>query len=88
MKNVKKFAKSRTSQAENENLYRYRSSCTGIPCAKMSSGKPVPVQVEPIPVHPSSEQPIPVQVKAVPIQVVPAAPLLNIFAPLSPVFVS
>ena len=88
MKNVKKIAKSRTSRAKNEHLYRYRSSCTGTPCAKMGSGQPVPVQVEPVPVHPSSEQPIPVQVKAVPVQVVPAAPLLCIFTPLSPVFVS
>ena len=64
-----KIAKSRTFRAENEHLYRYRSSCTGTPCAKMGSGQPVPVQVEPVPVHPSSEQPIPVQVKAVPVQV-------------------
>ena len=68
MKNVEKIAKSRTSRAENEHLYQYRSSCTGTPYAKMGSGQPVPVQV-----HPSSEQPIPVQVKAVPVQVVPAA---------------
>ena len=88
MKNVKKIAKSRTSQAENEHLYRYRSRCIGTPCAKMGSGQPVPVQVEPLLVHPSSEQPISVQVKAVPVQVVPAAPLLCIFAPLSPVFLS
>ena len=81
MKNVKKIEKSRTSRAENEHLYRYRSSCTGTPCAKMGSGQPVPV-------HPSSEQPIPAQVKAVLVQVVPAAPLLCIFVPLSPVFVS
>ena len=67
MKNVKKIAKSQTSRAENEHLYRYRSSCTGTPCAKMGSGQPVRVQVEPVPVHPSSEQPIPVQVKAVPV---------------------
>ena len=73
MKNVEKIAKSRTSRAQNEHLYRYRSSCTGTPCAKMGSGQPVPV-------HPSSEQPVlvqvqdvPVQVKAVPVQVVPAA---------------
>ena len=87
MKNVKKIAKSRTSRAENEHLYRYRSSCTGTPCAKMGSGQPVPVQVEPVPVHPSSEQPIPVQVKVVPVQVVPAALFLHVFASLSPVFV-
>ena len=37
--------------------------------------QPVPVQVEPVPVHPSSEQPVPVQVKAVPVQVVPIAPV-------------
>ena len=67
MKNVEKIAKSQTSRAENEHLYRYRSSCTGTPCAKMGSGQPVPV-------HPSNEQPVLVQVKAVPIQVVPAAP--------------
>ena len=72
MKNVEKFAKSRTSRVENEHLYRYRSSCTGTPCAKMGSGQLVPVQVEPVTVHPSSEQPVPVQVKAVPVQVVPA----------------
>ena len=54
----------------------------------MGSGQPVPVQVEPIPVHPSIEQPIPVQVKALPVQVVPAAPLLCMFAKLSLVFVS
>ena len=87
MKNVKKIAKSRTSRAENEHLYRYRSSCTGTPYAKMGSGQPVPVQVEPVPVHPSSEQPIPVQVKAVPVQVVPVAPFLHVFTSLSPVIV-
>ena len=71
MKNVEKIAKSRTSQAENKHLYRYRSSYTGTPCEKMGSGQLVSVQVEPIPVHPISEQPIPVQVKDVPVQVVP-----------------
>ena len=71
----KKIAKSRTSRAENERLYRYRSSCTGTPCAKMGSVQPIPVQVEPVPVHPSSEQPVPIQVKAVPVQVVPVAPV-------------
>ena len=76
MKNVEKIAKSRTSR----HLYRYRSSCTGTPYAKMGSGQPVPV-------HPSSEQPIPVQVKAVPVQVVPTAPFLHGFTSLSPVFV-
>ena len=76
------------SRAKNEHLYRYRSSCTGTHGAKMGSGQPVPVGVELVPVHPSSEQPIPVQVKAVPVQVIPATPLLCIFAPLSPVFVS
>ena len=45
----------------------------------MGSGEPVPVQVEPVPVHPSSEQPILVQVKAVPVQVVPAAPFFAYF---------
>ena len=30
-------------------------------------------QVEPVPVHHSSEQPVPIQVKAVPVQVVQAA---------------
>ena len=84
----KTFAKSRTSRAENEHLYRYKSRCIGTPCAKMGSVQPVSVHVEPVPVHPNSEQPIPVQVKAVPVQVVPAAPLLCIFSPLSPVFVS
>ena len=54
----------------------------------MDSEQPVLVQVETVPVHPNSEQPIPVQVKAVPVQVVPTAPLLCIFAPLSSVFVS
>ena len=81
MKNVeKKIAKSRTSRTENEHLYRYRSSSTGTPCTKMGSVQSVPVQVEPVPVHPSCEQPVPVQVKvvpvqvkAVPVQVVPAA---------------
>ena len=80
MKNVEKISKSRTSRAENEHLYQYRSSRTGTPCAKMGSVqpvpvqvKPVPVQVEPVPVHPSSEQHVPVQVKVVPIQVVPVA---------------
>ena len=67
MKNVEKIAKSLISRAENEHLYRYRSSCIGTPCAKMGSGQPVPVQVEPVLVHPSSEQPVPVQVKAVPV---------------------
>ena len=80
MKIVEKIAKSRTSRAENEHLYQYRSSCTGTPCAKMGSGQPVPV-------HPSSEQPIPVQVKAVPVQVVPTTSFLHVFASLSPVFV-
>ena len=61
------------SRPKNEHLYRYRSSCTGTPCAKMDSGQPVPVQVESVPVHPSSEQHVPVQVKAVPVQVVPTA---------------
>ena len=76
MKNVEIFfSKSRTSRAENEHLYRYRSSCTGTPCAKMGSVQPVPVQVEPIPVHLSSEQPVPVQVMAILVQVVPAAPV-------------
>ena len=76
-----KISKSRTSRAENEHLYWYRSCCTGTPCAKMGSGQhvpvqvDVPVQVQPVPVHPSSEQPIPVQVKAVPVQVVPVAPV-------------
>ena len=71
MKNVeKKIAKSRTSRTENEHLYWYRSRCTGTPCKKMGSVQPVPVQVEPVPVHPNCEQPVPVQVKAVPIQVV------------------
>ena len=60
-----KMQKSQTSRAENEHLYRYRSSCTGTPCAKMGNGQPVPVQVEPVLVHPSNEQPIPVQVKTV-----------------------
>ena len=68
-----KIAKSRTSRAENEHLYRYQSRCTGTPCAKMGSGQLVPVQVEPVPVHPSSEQPVPVEVKAVPVLVVLAA---------------
>ena len=56
------------------------STCTGTDQAvpvhlvqKMGSGQPVPVQVEPVPVHPSNEQPIPIQVKAVPVQVVPTA---------------
>ena len=62
-------------RAENEHLYRYRSSCTGTHGEKRSSGQPVPVQVEPVPVHLSSEQPIPVQVEPVPVQVVPAAPV-------------
>ena len=57
----------------NEHLYRYRSSCTGTHGEKRGSGQPVPVQVEPVPVHPSSEQPIPVQVEPVPVQVVPRA---------------
>ena len=70
-----KISKSRTSRAENKHLYRYRSSCTDTPCAKMGSGQHVPVKVEPVPVHPSNEQPIPVQVKAVPVQVVPTAPV-------------
>ena len=61
------------SRAENEHLYRYRSSCTGTHGVKMVSGQPIPVQVEPISVHPNSEQPVPVQVKAVPVQVVSAA---------------
>ena len=74
-------------EQKNEHMYRYRSSCTDTPCAKMGSGQPVPVQVEPVPVHPSSEQPVPVQVKAVPVQVVPVAPFLHVFASLSPVFV-
>ena len=60
-------------QAENEHLYRYRSSCTGTHGKKRGSVQPVLVQVELVPVHPSSEQPVPVQVKAVPVQVVPAA---------------
>ena len=71
------------------------STCTGTGQAvpvhlvqKKGSGQPISVQVAPVPVHPNNEQPIPVQVKAVPVQVVPAAPLLCIFAPLSPVFVS
>ena len=67
------------SRAENKHLYRYRSSCTSTHGAKMGSGQPVPVQVEPVLVHPSSEQPIPVQVKAVPVQVVPAA-LFDMFS--------
>ena len=53
----------------------------------MGSGQPVPVQVEPVLVHPSSEQPVPIQVKAVSVQVVPTAPFLHVFASLSPVFV-
>ena len=69
----KKFAKSRTSRVKNEHLYRYRSSCTGTPCAKMGSEHTVLVQVEPVPVHRNSKQPVPVHVKAVPVQVVPAA---------------
>ena len=66
MKNVKKMQNPEHSRAENEHLYRYRSSCTGTHGVKMGSGQPVPV-------HPSNEQPVPVQVKAVPVQVVPAA---------------
>ena len=64
-------------RAENEHLYRYRSSCTGTHGEKKgngqpvpvhpSGGQPVPVQVEPVPVHPISEQPIPVQVELVPV---------------------
>ena len=53
-------------RAENEHLYRYKSSCTGTHGKKRGS-------VQPVPVHPSSEQPIPVQVKALPVQVVPTA---------------
>ena len=75
-----KNAKSRTLPSRNEHLYRYRSSCTGTPCAKMGSGQHVPVL-------PSSEQPIPVQVKAVPVKVVPVATVLHVFASLNPVFV-
>ena len=61
------------SRAENEHLYRYRSSCIGTHGKKRGSVQPVPVQVEPVPVHPISEKPVQVQVKAVPVQVVPAA---------------
>ena len=52
-------------QAENEHLYWYRSSYTGTHGEKRDSGQPVPVQVEPVPVHPSSGQPVPVQVEPV-----------------------
>ena len=69
----KQLQNSEHPEQKNERLYRYRSSCTGTPCAKMGSGQPVPIQVEPVLVHPSSEQPVPVQVKVVPVQVVPAA---------------
>ena len=58
---------------ENKHLYQYRSSCTGTHGKKRGSVQLVPVQVEHVPVHPSSEQPVPIQVKVVLVQVVPAA---------------
>ena len=54
-------------RVENEHLYLYKSSCIGTHGEKRGSGQPVPVQVEPVPVHPSSGQPIPLQVEPVPV---------------------
>ena len=65
MKNMEKIVKSRTSRAENEYLYRYRSRCTGTHGEKRDRGQHVPVHVEHVPVHPSSGQHVPVHVQHV-----------------------
>ena len=62
-------------RAENEHMYWYRSSCIGTHDEKRGSGQPVPLQVEPVPVHSSSGQSVPVQVEPVPVhQPVPVHP--------------
>ena len=73
---MSKNAKSRTFSDRKQHLYRYRSSSTGTLGEKGGSGQHVPVQVEHVPVHPSSGQHVPVQVEHVPIHPSSEQPIL------------